>query len=197
MNLANTLTSLRIVLSPLYFLAAWIPVWSSGRFNLPSIIAMWALFIVMELSDLADGWVARKQGIVSDAGKLLDPFADVVARLTYFSVFSAFRIMPVWMFVLIMYRELGIIFVRLMLIRDGVALGARGGGKLKSFVYGLAAAAALLQLTHSRLQNLHWMMPQLPWVVLGLFLAGVVLAWVSFGDYLMVVRRHYRDKGAA
>ena len=52
-----------------------------------STVVLWVLFVVIELSDVFDGMVARRRQIVSDLGKLLDPFADVVSRLTYFIVF--------------------------------------------------------------------------------------------------------------
>ncbi len=194
MNIANALTSLRLVLSPVFFLFAFLPYWTSGRFALLSTIILWTVFVLVELSDILDGAVARAQGIVSDLGKLLDPFADVVSRLTYFLVFAVFEIMPVWMFVLIMWREVGIIFVRMMMMRDGVALAARKGGKTKAVMYAVSSGFGLLMLMHVRLQNLHGFMPWLPWVTMGAFLIAVLLAWGSFIDYLIILRRHYANK---
>lgn len=194
MNIANALTSLRLVLSPVFFFFAFLPYWTTGRFALISTIILWVIFVLVELSDILDGAVARAQGIVSDLGKLLDPFADVVSRLTYFLVFAVFEIMPVWMFVLIMWREVGIIFVRMMMMRDGVALAARKGGKTKAVMYAVSSGFGLLMLMHLRLQNLHGFMPWLPWVTMGAFLIAVLLAWGSFIDYLIILRRHYADK---
>jgi CDP-diacylglycerol--glycerol-3-phosphate 3-phosphatidyltransferase len=193
-NIANALTSLRLVLSPVFFVFAFLPYWTSGRFALLSTVILWTIFVLVELSDILDGAVARAQGIVSDLGKLLDPFADVVSRLTYFVVFAVFGIMPVWMFVLIMWREVGIIFVRMMMMRDGVALAARKGGKTKAVMYAVSSGFGLLMLMHLRLQNLHGFMPWLPWVTMGAFLVAVLLAWGSFIDYLIILRRHYADK---
>lgn len=194
MNIANALTSLRLVLSPVFFFFAFLPYWTSGRFALLSTIILWTVFVLVELSDILDGVVARAQGIVSDLGKLLDPFADVVSRLTYFLVFAVFDIMPVWMFVLIMWREVGIIFVRMMMMRDRVALAARKGGKTKAVMYAVSSGFGLLMLMHLRLQNLHGFMPWLPWVTMGAFLIAVLLAWGSFIDYLIILRRHYANK---
>ncbi len=194
MNVANFITSLRLYLSPLFFVAAFLPYWTSGRFALITTILLWILFVVIELSDMLDGMVARRQKIVSDLGKLLDPFADVVSRLTYFVVFTAFSIMPVWMFILILYREVGIIFVRMMMMKDGVALAARKGGKLKAVMYAVSAGLGLLMLMHLRLQNLHVLMPGLPWVAIGAFGLSVLLSWTSMIDYLIILRRHYRSK---
>ncbi|MEX2443274.1 MAG: CDP-alcohol phosphatidyltransferase family protein [Alkalispirochaeta sp.] len=193
MNIANALTSLRLVLSPMFFIFAFLPYWTTGRFAVLSTVILWTIFVLVELSDMLDGAVARAQGIVSDFGKLLDPFADVVSRLTYFLVFTVFQIMPAWMFVLIMWREVGIIFVRMMMMRDGVALAARKGGKTKAVMYAVSSGFGLLMLMHLRLQNLHGFMPWLPWVTMGAFLLGVLLAWGSFIDYLIILRRHYAD----
>lgn len=156
-----------------------------------STVVLWILFAFIEISDVLDGAVARSQGIVSDVGKLLDPFADVVSRLTYFVVFAAFSIMPVWMFLLILYREVGIIFVRMMMIRDGVALAARKGGKTKAVMYAVSAGLGLVMLMHVRLGLFHMLMPALPWVVLGAFGLSVFLSWASFIDYLVILYRHY------
>lgn len=194
MNIANALTSLRLVLSPVFFFFAFLPYWTSGQFSVLSTVILWTVFVLVELSDILDGAVARARGIVSDLGKLLDPFADVVSRLTYFLVFAVFNIMPVWMFVLIMWREVGIIFVRMMMMRDGVALAARKGGKTKAVMYAVSSGFGLLMLMHLRLQNLHGFMPWLPWVTMGAFLIAVLLAWGSFIDYLIILRRHYADK---
>jgi CDP-diacylglycerol--glycerol-3-phosphate 3-phosphatidyltransferase len=193
-NIANALTSLRLVLSPIFFVFAFLPYWDARRFGLVSTIALWIIFVLVEISDVLDGAVARSRGIVSDLGKLLDPFADVVSRLTYFLVFAAFNIMPVWMFVLIMYQEVSIIFVRMMMMRDGVALAARKGGKTKAVMYAVSSGLGLLLLMHLRLGNLHGLMPALPWVVMGAFGVSVLLAWGSFIDYLIVLRNHYRQR---
>jgi CDP-diacylglycerol--glycerol-3-phosphate 3-phosphatidyltransferase len=192
-NIANLITSLRLYLSPVFFVFAFLPYWTAGRFGVVSSVVLWVHFVVIELSDVLDGVVARRQNIVSDIGKLLDPFADVVSRLTYFIVFAAFSIMPVWMFVLIMYREVGIIFLRMMMIRDGVALAARNGGKLKAVMYAVSAGLGLLMLMHLRVQNLHSLMPALPWVTIGAFGVSVLLSWGSMIDYLLVIRKHYRS----
>lgn len=140
---------------------------------------------------MLDGMVARAQGIVSDMGKLLDPFADVVSRLTYFVVFVALSIMPVWMFLLIMYREVGIIFVRMLMIRDGIALAARKGGKTKAVMYAVSAGLGLVMLMYLRMGAFAAFMPALSWVVWSAFAISVFLSWASFLDYLIILYRHY------
>ena len=194
MNTANALTTLRIALSPLFLVFALLPIWFPGKFVMLSTVALWTLFVTSELTDMLDGAVARAQGIVSDLGKLLDPFADVVCRLTYFLVFVVTDIMPVWMFALIMYREVGIIFVRMMMARDGVALAARKGGKTKAVMYAISTGFGLLVLMNARMNNLSAISGWLSYVTLGAFALSVILAWASFCDYLVVLRNHYRNQ---
>ena len=194
MNLANLLTSIRLVLSPVFFVVAYLPYWAGHRFALPTTIVLWVLFFVMETSDLLDGIVARRRGIVSDVGKVLDPFADVVGHLTFFLIFAAFSIIPIWMFLLLMYREIGIIFVRILMIRENIALAARRGGKIKTALYACGSVLGLLMLGHIRLGNLHRLMPMLPWVTMLVFLLAIVMAWGSFFDYLIVLRRQMRTR---
>lgn len=194
MNIANVVTTFRIVLSPVFFVFAFLPLWGGSRFAHMSVVALWMVFVIIELTDLFDGIIARALGIVSDLGKLLDPFSDVVSRLTYFVVFTAFSIMPVWMFTLILYREVGIIFVRMMMTREGIALAARAGGKFKAVLYAVSTAFGLLMLTHVRLGVFHDLMPALPWVVLSTFGAAVLVAWISFADYLALVIRYFRNR---
>jgi len=193
-NIANLITSLRLYLSPIFFVVAFIPHWTSGRFALASTVVLWVLFAITELSDMVDGMVARRQKIVSDLGKLMDPFADVITHLTYFVVFVSFSIMPAWMFVLILYREVGIMFVRMLMMKDGVALAARKGGKVKTVMYVVSSGLGLLVLTHARLGNLSGLMPALRWITVGAFGVSVALCWGSMIDYLIILRRHYRDR---
>ena len=101
------------------------------------------MFAWIELSDLLDGRVARAKNEVSPFGKLFDPFADVVARITYFLAFASIGIMPLWVLLIVLYREFGILFLRMLLGLKGIAMGARTGGKLKAGIYMVAGTLSL------------------------------------------------------
>lgn len=203
MNLPNGITASRIALSPLFFLVFFVPLWT-GVFLQGSIVVIWLIFVWVEVSDMLDGEVARRTGQVTDLGKVLDPFADVIARLTYFVCLTAANLMPVWVFVIIMYREFGIIFIRMMMYRKGVALAARKGGKLKTVTYSIASGLGMLLSSFARLDLFE------PLGGLGLFaplplnagtlvsvtaigamvfyVIAAVLSLLSFVDYLRVFR---------
>jgi CDP-diacylglycerol---glycerol-3-phosphate 3-phosphatidyltransferase len=136
MNWPNRLTVLRMILSPLFFLAYVFPAWSGGGFLL-SAVSMGLIFVIIEASDVLDGYIARRFGLVTDIGKVLDPFADVLSRITYFFCFTLSGLMPAWVFLIIIYRELAVTFLRMVLIRRGVAMAASVWGKAKAVTYAL------------------------------------------------------------
>lgn len=147
-------------------------------------ILLWILFVLIELSDLFDGKVARGKGIVSSFGKLFDPFADVVSRVTYFICFAFVGIMPLWMLVIILYREFGQLFLRQILAERGIAMAARPGGKIKAFFYMLSGAASLFYWSIPRFNVLLGLEDALLVVVRVLYVIAVVLSVGSFIDYL-------------
>lgn len=142
MKQADSITASRIVLAPLFFiLFSWgIPV---GIPRIIVVVVLWILFAIIELSDLIDGAVARKTNQVSNFGKLFDPFADVLARLGYFICFMSAGLMPHWVFFIILFREYSMLFIRLLLMQKGIAMGARKGGKFKSFMYAVSGGVSL------------------------------------------------------
>ena len=93
------------------------------------------LFIVMELTDYFDGLAARKLGEVSDFGKLFDPFGDVLTHLVMMLCFVVDGYMPAYLYVVVLMREYGMLFMRMLLVRQGVAMGARKGGKFAGIVH--------------------------------------------------------------
>jgi len=190
MNLADRLTSSRLALAPLFFVAFR---WGGVVGRWPAVVILWALFVAMELTDLLDGQAARRQGTVSAFGKLFDPFADVVARLTYFVCFASTGYMPLWAFLVILYREFGQLFLRQLLAEKGIAMGARPGGKLKAVFYMLAGAGSLVLDSMIRLGLAPEALPSLKSVVLVLYVVAVVLSVGSFIDYLVQFRRLTSD----
>ena len=153
MVLANKITMVRICITPLFFLLFQLVAredeqsiyWLPGYLRIAILLALVVLFVAAELSDLLDGIVARRLGQVSGAGKLLDPFGDVLSRLTYFFCFYQVNIMPAYAFILILWRELGMLFVRQLVQLSGQGpLPARWAGKVKAVIYLVTTALAIL-----------------------------------------------------
>jgi CDP-diacylglycerol--glycerol-3-phosphate 3-phosphatidyltransferase len=118
--------------------------------------------------------------------------------MTYFTCFILSGVMPLWTFILIMYREFAVLFLRMRLTRFKVALGAKSLGKAKSFTYFLATVVALAFVTLSRL-DLASTDAVSRWyrgldVASGVaFSVAAVLSALSFLDYLRVAIRHERS----
>ncbi len=104
-----------------------------------AIIAATALVVLVEVTDLADGYLARLHGVVSDWGKMFDPYSDSVARLTIY--WSLAVIGRCWVFLpLVMaVRDVTVSYARILMTRQGQSVAARLTGKLKAWVQGVGA----------------------------------------------------------
>ena len=192
MGLANKLTFLRLILAPVFFiiylLPKFIPSWfiHGAGWTIP---VLWLIFIVSEITDLLDGIAARKLNEISDFGKLLDPFADTIMQITCFLCFVIDDIFPAILFLLVIYRELGILFVRNLMLKKGVTLAARLGGKIKTVAYIVAESAALLAVTIQRLSIFESLFRYFRTGAIIIFLISVIISVVSFIDYLLIYRK--------
>lgn len=182
MTLPNTLSIGRIITSPLIFVLIILPgiVPASA---LPVWILLWVIFLGAELSDLLDGYLARRLNQVSDAGKVLDPLSDVVLHSMLLMGLIQGGIIPSWFMVLFILRELSTTGIRMVLLSQGTALAAGSGGKIKSFLLAVGSGFGLYAL------GVTWdLTPDFPLntgliaqIILG---AGLVMSWTSFILYL-------------
>ena len=192
MTLANKLTFFRVILAPVFFAVylfpRFFPSWSSSGAGW-TIPVLWLIFIVCEITDLLDGIAARKRGEVSDFGKLFDPFADTLMQITCFLCFVIDGIFPAFLFLLVIYREFSILFVRNLMLKKGTALGARMGGKIKTVAYIIAAGVALLAVSVQRLSIFEFLFPVFKTAALVIFIISVILSVASFIDYILIYRK--------
>jgi CDP-diacylglycerol--glycerol-3-phosphate 3-phosphatidyltransferase len=99
-----------------------------------------ALFCVAMATDWFDGRIARRRGVTSQLGSLLDPIADKVLVLAVLVMLIQDGVWPAWMVAAIVARELLISGLRLAAIERGIVLGARDLSKVKTWAQGLAVA---------------------------------------------------------
>ncbi len=182
---------MRAVFAPIFFFIYYLPIMTaSDLLGKVSAVVMIPLLAFFEFTDYLDGHYARKHNEVSDLGKLFDPFADVMLNLTLFvcamhSV-KAGAYMPVILFILIMYREFTMMFVRMIATKQGVAIAARKGGKFKTvfyiasgFIFLAFECAIRLGFDLSAFYSIAHI------VMTVLFSICVVLSYASFADYLV------------
>lgn len=198
MTLSNKVTSIRLILAPVFFVVYFLPrlfvsfdiadsVETLLRFIY--VVVLWVLFIASEITDLIDGKIARSRNEVSDFGKLFDPFADTLVRVTYFLCFVLDGILPAILLLAVLYRELGILFLRNLMIKKGLVQGARKGGKIKAFTYMLTGVVALLTVSVQKLDLGAPLFSTLHSIAVVLFAVSVLFAVLSFLDYLSVYKR--------
>ncbi|WP_174220851.1 CDP-diacylglycerol--glycerol-3-phosphate 3-phosphatidyltransferase [Borrelia turcica] len=189
----NKVTFFRIILSfIILFLFFLEDFWNPYLF----LILIWFLIILNEITDVVDGYIARKYGLISNMGKVLDPYADVLQHLTYFVFFFYKGITPYYFFVIFVYREISIGFIRNLIIQFNIVQQAKFSGKLKSLFYAIATFASLFLYSLDKLK-VTVLVEKYVGFVLNInfnfsFIIGVIyaisafLVVVSFIDYVVV-----------
>lgn len=126
MNIANYLTFLRIIL-------AFICIGFILKNDFSSILTAFIVFVIASFTDLLDGIFARRNNLVSDLGKLLDPIADKILIIGVFLAFLQLKVVVnAWMVSVIMLREFIITGLRLYVLNKGEVLEAKRWGKHKT-----------------------------------------------------------------
>lgn len=126
MNLPNRLTMLRMALIPLFLVFIFLP---SIPFHL-----LWALvvFAAASFTDMLDGKIARKRGLITDFGKLMDPLADKLLVMSAMVSFVELGWAPAVVVIVILAREFLVTSIRLIAAGKGSVLAADKWGKMKT-----------------------------------------------------------------
>jgi len=138
-NLPNSITMLRTAAVPVLLL---LPLFADEA---SSAVIAW-IFIVAALTDIVDGWLARRGAQVTSIGKLLDPLADKLLVSTALIVLLAMGRIPIWatwMVVVIVGRELAVTGLRGIASAGGQVVAASSLGKLKAVIQNIAIGALL------------------------------------------------------
>lgn len=139
MSLANYFTFFRVLISPIFLLLYLTP--STFHLTYDTLpYALLVLLLVSEFSDAFDGYIARKYNEVTDFGKLFDPMADSIYRISVFLTFTLPPVnLPMWIVFIFLYRDSFISTLRTICALKGYTLAARTSGKFKAAFQGFAA----------------------------------------------------------
>ena len=174
-NLPNCITMVRIAVMPVLFFL----VLSPGRiFSL--IIAI--LFIAASVTDILDGYVARRYNIVTKMGKLLDPIADKLLISTAMIMMIPIGRIPAWIVVIIIMRDIFVDGLRSIASSEGLIIQARTLGKQKTLCQIIAVSALLIHYP------IFWIDAHVVGTVV-LYIALILTVW-SGADYF---RQFHRD----
>ena len=186
LNLPNSLTVSRLVLTAVFVVG-----FMQGS-QMGCGVALFA-FTIAAITDFLDGYFARKMGLVTSLGKLLDPIADKILTASAFIFLCAHeqRLCPVWVVVVILAREFLVTGLRQIAVEKGKVIAADWSGKWKTtFQIGFCSTALTwlfleaLGQQESFLAQLanpeSWLMPTFLWLSLALtVLSGLQYVWNS------------------
>ncbi len=147
MSLPFYLTFIRVVMSPVFMvLYLYGTNWGISAVGLPYVLL--GIVAICELSDFFDGFLARRHNKVTELGKVLDPMADSIFRLTVFLSFTQGVVqLPLLIVLILLLRESIVTSLRTLCALQGVALAARLSGKVKAIVQATVAFFILILMT--------------------------------------------------
>jgi len=169
-NLANRLTMIRILVIPVIVCLLFF----TGR---TASIAAALLYVLASLTDIVDGYLARKMGIVTHLGRFLDPMADKLLMTSALIMLIGLHRAPAWMVTIIIGREIAVTGLRGIAATEGIIISASKLGKYKT----LSQTVAIVLLI------LHYSLFSLPVHQLGmifLWIALIMTVWSGI-DYFV------------
>jgi len=168
MNLPNILT-----LSRIFFAVVLVYLLEQGS-QAGNILAV-IVFTIASITDFYDGYLAKKWGLISDFGKIMDPVADKILLLSVFGVLAHIGKIAWWMLIVIAIREIVVTASRLLAFRHGQVLAAERAGKIKTVSQIVAVSAILLYLVAQQSEYCSF------------WFYNVQRIWDSINDFLMLV----------
>ena len=153
-NIPNLITLIRILMIPLFVLFA------ASKPFLGAVI-----FAIASITDLLDGYVARRSKQVTKLGTLLDPIADKLLVIAALIVFVDMEMIPSWIAIVITVREMLVTWLRFVALSEDIIIPAESGGKLKM----TAQITAVLVLLVDK-ANI---------IPIDLYGVGIVVLWIA------------------
>jgi CDP-diacylglycerol--glycerol-3-phosphate 3-phosphatidyltransferase len=182
LNLPNFITLFRILLIPVFIILFITPTEDRS-------LSAAVIFIVAAMTDLLDGYVARRTGQVTRLGKLLDPIADKLLVLSALILLVNVDRVSALVAILVIAREVAVTGIRAIAAGEGMIIGAETTGKYKMALQVVAITMLILEGTEvSEWGNLHLA------GIVTLYLS-LVLGYVSGGKYILSFWKQVVAKG--
>lgn len=180
-HLPNLLSLFRIVLVPLLVAALL------TKFDNKEFVGL-GLFLLASLTDVLDGWVARRFRLETRLGKLLDPAADKILTAAAFISLVELNpgLVPAWMVVVIISRELAVSALRSFAAAERVVIGASLAGKLKTIIQVVAIS---LLIIYNQLGEFSHLAPFSLWVTLLVTIYSGVEYFVRYGRLILAAEQ--------
>lgn len=179
LNPPNLLTLFRIVIVPAVVLLLYVP---GGEISFPRSLAAFVLYLVATLTDLLDGYLARRYQMITPLGKLLDPLADKLLVCAALIMLVPPGRVAAWMVVIVVAREIGVTALRGVASTEGVIIAASALGKGKTLLLNIGVAALILHYPFFGLDAV--LGPRfVHWFGIAFLAGGIVLTAWSGLDY--------------
>ncbi len=178
MNLPNKITIFRVCMIPIFVFFMLVTGIPGGRYIAASI------FIIAALSDLLDGYIARKHNLVTNFGKFMDPLADKLLVSSALICLVDLKLLPAWIVIIIIAREFIISGFRLIASDNGVVIAAGWWGKLKTTVQMVMSIMLIINLDHPLINLLEQV---------AIYLAAA-LTVISLIDYMVKNKNVLKEK---
>ena len=158
MNLPNKLTMMRVVLVPVFMIFAAVSHYGTADFHAAYMLIAGVIFAIASITDFLDGYLARKNHLVTDFGKFMDPLADKLLVVAAMLLFVEQHQMPAWALLLVVAREFAVTGLRLIAVDNGRVIAAAWSGKIKT-------ASTMVAICLMLLWNIPWL-NTVCWVVI-------------------------------
>ncbi|CAM3070158.1 CDP-diacylglycerol--glycerol-3-phosphate 3-phosphatidyltransferase [Streptobacillus ratti] len=148
LNLPNKLTLIRIILTPILILLMLFKYEANYTSILWAIllhILIVLLFATIALTDFFDGYIARRDNLITNFGKLLDPIADKVFVFSVLIVLAKYDVFSIWLVLILIAREFVVMAIRMLILeKGGEVVPASSTAKLKTATQMIALLFALI-----------------------------------------------------
>ncbi len=171
MNTPNKLTLLRVIMIPVFMVFYMYTEW-----NLLTTI----IFVLAFLTDMLDGYLARKNNQVSNFGKIMDPLADKVLVAAAMVLLTAEGVVNPWITILVLAREFAVSGIRIAAAAEGNVVAASWWGKIKTIEQFIAISFALLLGKNLFVDILMWL--------------NLALTVLSGADYILKNKKYLSYK---
>ena len=195
MNLPNKLSVLRICLVPVFVIVMMLPESLFHGFDVWGSIIGVTIFIIASLTDMLDGKIARKYGLITDFGKFIDPLADkfmvIGALLVILYKYENIRPVFIWATIIVIFRELAVTSIRLVASSSsGIVIAANYLGKIKTCTQIACICTVIIEPLIYKINALEFLAKYMPLSYLTTALMIVFTLWsginyiVSYWKYL-------------
>lgn len=132
MNLPNKLTMLRVFMVPFFMIFAAVAGLGTAQYNPTAQLVAGVIFAVASFTDFLDGYLARKNNLVTDFGKFMDPLADKMLTTAAFIYMVVDGVCSPVVLAIVLFREFAVAGVRMIAAESGTVIAANIWGKIKT-----------------------------------------------------------------